>query len=66
MARIDPQEYESALTRKGCREMDFSRRPMKGFVFVDPEGIDLEDDLETWIDLALDYNPRARSSKNKN
>ena len=65
MARIDPEEYNSALSRRGCREMDFTKRPMKGFVFVDPEGIDLDEELEFWIDLALDFNPRARSSKKK-
>ena len=37
MARIDPSVYESVLERKGCREMDFTGRPMKGFVFVNPE-----------------------------
>jgi len=65
MARIDPEEYAFALTKPGCREMDFTKRPMKGFVFVDPEGIDLDEELEYWIDLALDFNPRARSSKKK-
>jgi len=65
MARIDPNIYEEALTRKGCREMDFTKRPMKGFVFVEPEGTDMDDDLEEWILLALDYNPKAKSSKKK-
>ena len=37
MARIDPEIYESALKRKGCREMDFTGRPMRGFVFINPE-----------------------------
>jgi hypothetical protein len=39
---------------------------MKGFVFVEPEGIDLDTDLEYWIELALEYNPKAKSSKKKN
>lgn len=65
MARIDPGIYEEALGKKGCREMDFTGRPMKGFVFVDPEGTDLDEDLASWIDLCLEYNPRARSSKRK-
>ena len=65
MARIDPEVYDNALKMKGCREMDFTRKPMKGFVFIDPEGYDLDTDLEYWIDLALEYNPKARSSKKK-
>lgn len=63
MARIDPEFYEEALTKKGCREMNFTGRPMKGFVFVEPEGIDSDESLEYWIQLALDYNPKAKSSR---
>lgn len=63
MARIAPEEYDSALTRKGCREMNFTGRPMKGFVFVGPEGTDMDEDLAAWVQLALDFNPRAKSSK---
>lgn len=63
MARIDPDIYSDVLTKKGCREMDFTGRPMKGFVFVEPEGIDMDDDLDYWIGLALEYNPKAKSKK---
>lgn len=65
MARIDPAVYESSLKRKGCRPMEFTGRPMKGFVSVSPEGIDLDEDLDYWVGLALEYNPRAKSSKRK-
>jgi hypothetical protein len=65
MARIDPEMQEEALARKGCREMDFTHRPMKGFVFVDPEGIDNDSDLEYWIEKCLEFNPKAKSSKKK-
>lgn len=63
MVRIDPEQYEEALTKKGCREMNFTGRSMKGFVFVDPEGTDLDEDLKHWLDKALEFNPRAKSSK---
>jgi hypothetical protein len=65
MARIDPEMTEVALKKKGCREMDFTHRTMKGFVFIEPEGVDMDADLEYWIGLALDFNPRAKSSKSK-
>jgi hypothetical protein len=65
MARIDPEIYTDALSKKGCREMTFTGRPLKGFVFIEPEGIDMDEELDFWIDLALDYNPRAKSSKTK-
>ena len=65
MARIDPDIYTHALTKKGCREMDFTGKSMKGFVFVEPIGIDMDSDLDFWVQLCLDYNPRAKSSKKK-
>ena len=65
MARIDPDDFEAALSKKGCREMDFTGKTMKGYIYVEPEGIDLESDLNDWIQLALDYNPKAKSSKSK-
>ena len=63
MARIDPKIYDQLLQRGGCREMDFTGRPMKGFVFVEAEGIDADQDLIDWIRLCLDYNPKAKSSR---
>ena len=65
LARIDPEFYNTALTLEGCREMDFTGRPMKGFVFVEPSGTDMDSDLAFWIEKALEYNPRAKSSKKR-
>jgi TfoX/Sxy family transcriptional regulator of competence genes len=65
MARIDPDIHMDALNRKGCVEMDFTGKPMKGYVFIEPEGTDLDIDLEYWIKLSLDFNPKAKSSKKR-
>lgn len=65
MARIDPDGYEAALRRKGCIPMDFTGRPMRGFVFVNPQGIATDNALDDWLGLALEYNPRAKASKKK-
>lgn len=65
MARIDPDEYQSALQRPGCSEMNFTGRPMKGYVFVNAEGTDSDDDLDYWVELCLEFNPRAKSSKKR-
>jgi TfoX/Sxy family transcriptional regulator of competence genes len=65
MARIDPDTYDQALQRKGCIPMDFTGRPMRGFVFVNAKGYSSERDLTSWLDLALDFNPRAKSSKKR-
>ena len=65
MARIDPEIYQSSIKKEGVNEMNFTGRPMKGFVFIDPFVIDAEDDLECWIDRCLEFNPKAKSSKKK-
>lgn len=65
MARIDPAMHDDALERKGCREMDFTGRPMRGFVFVGPGGTAGKKDLHYWVDLALDFNTRAKASKKR-
>lgn len=63
MARIGEEAMEEAFTKTGCQPMDFTGRPMKGFVYVKPEGFDMDKDLEYWIDLALKFNPKAQKSK---
>jgi TfoX/Sxy family transcriptional regulator of competence genes len=65
MLRIAPEEYEQALERKGCREMNFTGKPMRGFVFVDEEGLRNRKDFMYWIDLAMAYNKKAKASKKK-
>ena len=63
MARIGPKEYETALREKGGREMDFTGKPMKGFVYIYSDGIDTDEDLEYWLRKALDFNKVAKKSK---
>ena len=65
MARIDPDVFEEAIEKHGCRPMDFTHKPMKGWVFISPEGIDTVKDLEYWIALALDFNKQAKVSKKR-
>ena len=65
MARIGETPYEEALKKEGCKPMGFTGRPMKGYVFVEENGVDMEEDLEYYIDLALAFNPLVKSSKKK-
>ncbi len=65
MARIGVDQYEDAVSKPGIHPMDFTGRPMKGYIFASPEAVDMEEDLEYWIQLALNFNPLAKSSKRK-
>ena len=62
MLRLDPAEYDAALARPGCTPMDFTGRPMKGFVWVDMDAAGSEEGLNAWASLALEFNPRAKAS----
>jgi len=49
MARVGPDHYAKALAEKHVREMDFTGKPMKGYVYVAPEGIESDAELENWV-----------------
>ncbi|PZX58304.1 TfoX-like protein [Algoriphagus ratkowskyi] len=63
MVRVGEFAQDLCMKRAGCRTMEFTGRPMKGFVYVDPEGFDMDDDWEFWVEKALEYNPVAKRSK---
>ena len=65
MARVGEEQYQELIDREGAKPMDFTKRPMKGYLFVEPEGFDFEEDLEFWIDKCLAFNPEAKSSKKR-
>jgi len=65
MCRIDPEIQETALERPGCRIMDFTGRPMKGYVMVDNSGMKTSREFTYWIQLCLEFNKVAKSSKKK-
>jgi hypothetical protein len=55
MGRIGPEKYPAALKKRHVREMDFTGKPMKGYVFVDAEGIESDADLEFWLGECLQF-----------
>jgi len=63
MCRIGEDNYDKAMKRKGCQPMDFTGKPMKGYVFVTEEGYSRPQDLKYWIELCLEFNPLAKKSK---
>ena len=65
MARIGEEASAEAMQREGCHPMDFTGRPMKGYVFVTPDGFDSDDDLTHWVGLCLAFNPLAKASKKR-
>jgi len=65
MVRLDPKIYDEVMEMEGCHPMDFTGKPMRGYVFVDASALTTQKKLEFWIRLALDYNAIAKASKKK-
>lgn len=65
MVRLDPARYEEAMEQEGCKPMDFTGKIMKGYVFVDIEALNTKKKLDYWIQLALEFNKKAKASKKK-
>ena len=53
--RVGPDQHEGALSQPHVRPMDFTGRPMRGFVVVDPGGYQEDKDLSRWIQQALEF-----------
>lgn len=65
LVRIDPAEEEQLLHREGVSLMEQTGRSMHGFLYVEPEAFDSDEELNFWLDKCLEYNPKAKSSKKK-
>ena len=55
MLRVGPEQYESALKLEHAREMDFTGKPLRGMIYVEPEGFESEAALKTWLTMALKF-----------
>lgn len=63
MCRINPDFHDTAVEMTGCRIMDFTKRPMKGYVLVEDIGMKTPKELDFWINLAIEFNKLAKTSK---
>lgn len=55
MVRVGPESHEELRRRPHVRDMDFTGRPMKGFLFIEPPGLEADGDLGFWIGRGLEY-----------
>lgn len=56
MVRVGKARHDQLIFKKSSREMDFTGKVMRGFLFIDPDGFDAEDDLSFWVEKALEFN----------
>ena len=55
MVRVGPDAYEESLALPHARPKDFTGKPRKGFVYVDPSALETKGDLAAWIGRGLTF-----------
>ena len=55
MARVGAERYQDALALPHVREMDFTGKPMNGYVYVEPEGLAQDEDLKAWVSWCVSH-----------
>ena len=55
VVRVGPDAYEEALHLPHARKMDFTHRPLRGFVYVASAGTESDEDLADWVERGLKY-----------
>lgn len=67
VVRVGPEGYDEALRRPHARPMDFTGRPLRGFVYVGPAGYRTGRSLSTWVERAVRFAASlpSRTSRTK-
>jgi hypothetical protein len=55
IARVGPDAYAEALTKRGAKEFDITGRPMKGWVMVEPGGMRDDIKLGGWVEQSVEF-----------
>lgn len=55
VVRVNPDESDTLLKKPHVRPMDFTGRPMKGFLYVSSGGYKTDKQLSAWIERSIDF-----------
>ena len=55
MVRVGKENHAAALKKPGARTMDFTGRPMLGYVFVAPKGLKKTAAVKSWVEMAAEH-----------
>lgn len=65
MARVGPARYAEALAMPHVRQMDFTGRPLTGYVYVGAEALQSDSQLAHWVDGCAGFVARLPPKKPK-
>ena len=55
LVRFRREDHDRVMKMKHMRPMEFSKKPMQGYAYVDPKGLASQKDLEAWVERCLEY-----------
>ncbi|NBB22382.1 RNA methyltransferase [Runella sp. CRIBMP] len=65
MLRFDPSRQEELSEKVGYETMLMKGKEYKGYCYINPDGFKDRMDFEFFLNLCLDYNKVAKSSKKR-
>lgn len=65
MVRVLDEKYDEYLKKPNVRLMDFTGRPLRGFLYIDPPGFKTDKQLAKWIDVGIEYAMKSPQKKKK-
>jgi TfoX/Sxy family transcriptional regulator of competence genes len=65
MVRVLEDKFDAFLKKPNAREMDFAGRPMRGFLYVNQDGIKTDKQLMKWIEAGIEYVMKSSPKKKK-
>jgi len=55
VVRVGQERYEESLREAHVRPMDFTGRPMKGYVFVEAAGCSTDKEVRRWVERGAEF-----------
>lgn len=65
VVRAGPDGHDDAIAHPHARPMDFTGRPMRGFVYVAPAGVADDPELQRWVEAGVSFAAPQPPSKHR-
>jgi TfoX/Sxy family transcriptional regulator of competence genes len=66
MCRVDPHLHDELIRKPGCTTVIMKGRDYRGYIWVDESVLTTKKQINYWVNLALDFNPKAKATVKKN
>lgn len=65
LCRVSEEVAGASMELPHVLPMNFTGKPMKGYIYIAEAGIESQKELAKWLQLCLEFNPMAKSAKKK-